>query len=133
MLGEGGVELLDGWIVYGKYPFAFAEEAVRAARTAGIELTERVAHARAATAERGHSSQAASWHGRSPRAKPGGPGADHADPRRAGGATIATAMSWLAEPADALDGQSPASWIAAGRDRQKVELLARRDAGRLSQ
>lgn len=37
VLGEK-VELLDGWIVYGDYPFAFSEEAAAAARAAGIEL-----------------------------------------------------------------------------------------------
>ena len=39
VLGEK-VELLDGWIVYGKYPFAFSDEAVAAARAAGIEFDE---------------------------------------------------------------------------------------------
>ena len=50
-----------------------------------------------------------------------------------GGAHIATAMSWLVEPDDALDGQSPASWIAAGRDPATVAGIARRDAARLAQ
>ena len=37
VLGES-VELIDGWIVYGRYPFAFSEEAITAARAAGVEL-----------------------------------------------------------------------------------------------
>jgi hypothetical protein len=39
VLGEK-VELLDGWIVHGRYPYAFSEEAVAAAREAGIELAD---------------------------------------------------------------------------------------------
>ena len=39
VLGEK-VELLNGWIVHGRYPFMFTDEAVAAARKIGIELTE---------------------------------------------------------------------------------------------
>ena len=39
VLGEK-VELLDGWIVFGRYPFAFSEQAIAAARAAGIELDQ---------------------------------------------------------------------------------------------
>ena len=38
VLGED-VELLDGFICSGRYPFAFTKEAVQAARAAGVELT----------------------------------------------------------------------------------------------
>ena len=39
VLGEK-VELLDGWIVSGRFPFEFSDEAVAAAREVGVELTE---------------------------------------------------------------------------------------------
>jgi hypothetical protein len=39
VLGER-VELIRGWIVHGRYPYEFADEAISAARAAGIELTE---------------------------------------------------------------------------------------------
>lgn len=32
------VELIEGWVVYGDFPFLFSEEAIAAARAAGIEL-----------------------------------------------------------------------------------------------
>ena len=71
VLGEGGVELLDGWIVYGKYPFAFTEEAVQAARAAGIELTEREENPGAAAVPVRSLALATSLHGHSPRAERG--------------------------------------------------------------
>src|SRR4051812_30537747 len=40
VLEAGGVELHEGWIVYGRFPFVFSEAAVVAARVAGIELDE---------------------------------------------------------------------------------------------
>ena len=39
VLGETGVELIDGWLSYGSFPFALAPEAIAAARAAGIDLT----------------------------------------------------------------------------------------------
>lgn len=50
-----------------------------------------------------------------------------------GGVQFATAVSWLAEPDDALDGHSPAQWVAAGRDIDRLTMIARRDAARLAQ
>lgn len=38
VLGEK-VEMIDGWIVFGEFPFAFSDQAVAAAREAGVELT----------------------------------------------------------------------------------------------
>jgi hypothetical protein len=49
-----------------------------------------------------------------------------------GGVQFETAMSWLTEPDEALDGHSPAAWIAAGRNPATVEPLARRAAARLA-
>ena len=49
-----------------------------------------------------------------------------------GGAHFATAMSWLASPDDALGGASPAQWVAAGRDYERLLLVARQDAARLA-
>jgi hypothetical protein len=37
-LGEG-IELIDGYVVSGRFPFAFSAEAIAAARAAGIDLT----------------------------------------------------------------------------------------------
>jgi hypothetical protein len=133
VLGEGGVELRDGWIVYGKFPFAFTDEAAAAARDAGIVLD----------------------HPEEPPLPPAPSGSLKPDAdltrtltaRRVwaqlepimrilveqGRVHIATAMSWLAGPDEALDGHSPASWLAAGRDPETVALIAGRDAERLAQ
>jgi hypothetical protein len=49
-----------------------------------------------------------------------------------GHAHLATAASWIAEPDDALDGLSPAAWLAAGRTPDRLRTLCRQGAGRLS-
>jgi hypothetical protein len=46
---------------------------------------------------------------------------------------FATAVSWLASPAEALDGLSAAQWVSHGRDRERLLLVARRDAWRFAQ
>src|SRR4051794_28700153 len=45
---------------------------------------------------------------------------------------FATAVSWLAEPDPALDGLSPAQWVAAARDPERLMQIARQDAARLA-
>jgi hypothetical protein len=45
---------------------------------------------------------------------------------------LATAASWIAEPDDVLDGLSPAAWIAAGRDPDRLRTICRQDAARLA-
>jgi hypothetical protein len=50
-----------------------------------------------------------------------------------GHADLQTAASWVAEPDDdALDGLSPAMWIAAGRDLERLRTVCRQDAARLA-
>ncbi|HWH12194.1 MAG TPA: hypothetical protein VG165_13785 [Solirubrobacteraceae bacterium] len=53
---------------------------------------------------------------------------------RVGGAHLQTACSWVAEPdPDALEGLSPAAWVAAGRDLERLRRVCRQDAARLAQ
>jgi hypothetical protein len=135
VLGEK-VELLDGWIVFGRFPFAFSAEAVAHAREHGIELTkpesaERVGYRLASM---------------------GTPGPTPEDSRtlaallawevlervllmlvEEGHVTLSTAVSWLAEPDEALDGMSPAQWVELERDLERLLIVARRDAARLGQ
>jgi hypothetical protein len=132
VLGEEPVTLQDGWIVYRQFPFAFSDEAAALARAAGIVLDEPEALSEESRAGTGQA--------------PDGERTRRLAARRLwrelepimlilveqGGAHFATALSWLAEPDVALGGQSPASWLAAGRDAETVALIARRDAARWS-
>ncbi len=43
-----------------------------------------------------------------------------------------TAAAWCAAPDDALEGHSPASWVLAGRDPDRLATIARQDAARLA-
>ena len=49
-----------------------------------------------------------------------------------GGADLQTAASWIAAPDEALDGLSPAMWVASGRDVERLPTIARQDAARLA-
>ena len=51
----------------------------------------------------------------------------------AGHLTFPTAVSWLADPNDALDGLSPAQWVADSRDIERLLRVAQHDAERLGQ
>lgn len=42
-----------------------------------------------------------------------------------------TLASWFVTPQSALDGRSPAEWLAAGRDAERVLVAARRTAARM--
>lgn len=44
-----------------------------------------------------------------------------------------TAASWCVSPDPALEGMSPAAWIRAGRDAERLRVLAGHDASRLRQ
>jgi hypothetical protein len=44
-----------------------------------------------------------------------------------------TAASWCTSPDDALDGLSPAQWVHAGADPERLHRVARQDAARLAQ
>ncbi len=43
-----------------------------------------------------------------------------------------TAASWCVEPDDALEGRSPLQWARSGEDLERLKLVARQDAARLS-
>lgn len=50
-----------------------------------------------------------------------------------GGVSLQLAASWTAEPDDdALHGLSPAMWLAAGRDLDRLRTVCRQDAARLA-
>jgi hypothetical protein len=131
VLDENSVHLQHGWIVH--RPVTFSDEAAAAARRAGIVLDEPPAQSQAAATR--------------DRPAPDDEPARSPEARRLwlqleaimlilveqGGAHFATALSWLAEPDEALEGQSPAAWLAAGRDPETIARLAGRDAARWAQ
>jgi hypothetical protein len=43
-----------------------------------------------------------------------------------------TAASWCVEPDDALESRSPLQWVRSGEDAERLKLVARQDAARLS-
>jgi hypothetical protein len=135
-LGEVGVlgekvELIEGRIVFGPYPFVFSAEAVAAARAAGVELAPPAERERPPVDDAASGSTVAAtalarehW---------------HVLERlmlilvEEGGAGLTLAASWCGGPDEALDGMSPAAWLEFGRDPETLFTLARRDAARLSQ
>jgi hypothetical protein len=136
VLGEK-VELIDGRIIFGRYPFVFSAAAVAAAREAGVELAP-AAEAEAETTRGGDAPFA------SPAAATAAAGALarehwHELERlmlilvQEGGASLTLAASWCGGPDEALGGMSPAAWLEFGRDSQVLFTLARRDAARLRQ
>ena len=140
VLGEQ-VELVAGRITFGRYPFAFSDAAVAAARAAGIELTEPpVSREREVPQQR---QEPREW-----RPSPALSAAAEAMLTRErwqvlervvliltqeGAASLTLATSWCGTQDDALDGLSPAAWLEAGRDPETLFLLAHRDAARLAQ
>jgi hypothetical protein len=48
-------------------------------------------------------------------------------------AHLASAAAWIGAPDDALEGHSPASWLAAGKDPERLRVICRQDAARLAQ
>jgi hypothetical protein len=50
-----------------------------------------------------------------------------------GPVTFPTAVSWMTFAHEALDGLSPAQWVADGRDTERLLRVARQDAARLGQ
>jgi hypothetical protein len=147
VLGEQ-VELIEGRIVCGRYPFALSDEAIAAARAHGIELDapeRRPGYTFASL--RTPPPQTADRPGEAETRRIAGPSRELARTLAArsawtelepvvlalieGGAEFMRAVEWLAAAHDELDGSSPAGWIAAGRDPERALALANRAAVQL--
>ena len=129
-IGEG-IELIDGYVVSGRFPFAFSAEAIAAARAAGIDLaTREEPDTPAARRPEG-------WSG-----LPTQQLVETMQPRgrwealepvllalvEHRGFAFADAVAWLAAAHDELDGHSPAHWMVAGGDSEMLVALVGRAA-----
>jgi hypothetical protein len=134
VLGEK-VELIEGRIVFGRFPFVFSAEAVAAARGAGVELAEPTLPEKRPRRREWQPSSAAAAAAAATLTREHWQVLERAVLilTQDGGASLPMAASWGAVEDDALDGLNPAAWLERGRDPERLLEVARQDAARRAQ